>query len=54
MVPVPEDARAWLEELPFDTTYSRLRTVWEHARQAVGRPDLRFHDLRHSYASMLA
>jgi len=54
VVPVPEDARAWLEELPFATTYHRLRTVWEHARQAVGRPDLRFHDLRHSYASMLA
>nr|WP_244964805.1 site-specific integrase [Halomonas kenyensis] len=54
VVPVPEDARAWLEELPFATTYHRLRTVWEHARQSVGRPDLRFHDLRHSYASMLA
>lgn len=31
-----------------------LRTVWEHARQTVGRPDPRFHDLQHSYASMLA
>lgn len=54
VVPVPEDARPWLEELPFATTYHRLRTVWEKARVAVGRPDLRFHDLRHSYASMLA
>ncbi|WP_422666935.1 tyrosine-type recombinase/integrase [Billgrantia saliphila] len=24
------------------------------ARAAVGRPDLRFHDLRHTYASLLA
>ncbi|RTR01980.1 tyrosine-type recombinase/integrase [Halomonas nitroreducens] len=54
VVPVPEDARPWLEDLPFATTYPRLRLAWEKARQAVGRPDLRFHDLRHSYASMLA
>ncbi|GAA0564340.1 site-specific integrase [Halomonas salifodinae] len=54
VVPVPEDARAWLEELPFATSYHRLLTVWEKARVAVGRPDLHFHDLRHSYASMLA
>lgn len=54
VVPVPEDARPWLEELPFPTTYARLRRVWETARAAVGRNDLRFHDLRHSYASLLA
>ena len=54
VVPVPQDARAWLEDLPFATTYARLCKVWEDARQAIGRPDLRFHDLRHSYASMLA
>ncbi|MDT8895435.1 site-specific integrase [Halomonas sp. I1] len=54
VVPVPEDARPWLEGLPFATTYSRLRHAWETARAAVGRQDLRFHDLRHSYASMLA
>lgn len=54
VVPVPGDARPWLEELPFATTYSRLRHAWETARAAVGRRDLRFHDLRHSYASMLA
>lgn len=54
VVPVPEDALPWLHALPFDTTYARLRKTWEDARKAVGRPDLRFHDLRHSYASMLA
>lgn len=54
VVPVPADARPWLEELPFPTTYARLRRVWETARTAVGRSDLRFHDLRHSYASLLA
>ncbi|WP_170862783.1 site-specific integrase [Halomonas caseinilytica] len=54
VVPVPEDARPWLEDLPFATTYPRLRWAWEKAREAVGRKDLRFHDLHHSYASMLA
>ncbi|MGB2149080.1 MAG: tyrosine-type recombinase/integrase, partial [Cobetia amphilecti] len=47
-------ALPWLHALPFDTTYARLRKTWEDARKAMGRPDLRFHDLRHSYASMLA
>lgn len=54
VVPVPKDARPWLEELPFDTTYAKLRRTWENARHDIGRPDLRFHDLRHSYASLLA
>lgn len=54
IVPVPQDAQELLDELPFPTTYHRLRKTWEKARAAVGRPDLRFHDLRHSYASLLA
>lgn len=54
VVPVPKDARPWLEDLPFDTTYAKLRGAWENARRDIGRPDLRFHDLRHSYASLLA
>jgi integrase len=54
VVPVPKDARPWLEDLPFDTTYAKLRCAWENARRDIGRPDLRFHDLRHSYASLLA
>ena len=33
---------------------ARLRRVWKSARTAVGRENLRFHDLRHSYASLLA
>jgi integrase len=30
-----------------------VRVAWERARRAAGLPDLRFHDLRHSYASLL-
>lgn len=54
VVPVPEGAQPWLRELPFASTHYTLRWTWDKARQAVNRPDLRFHDLRHSYASMLA
>jgi integrase len=31
-----------------------IKRAWEEIRQASGLPDLRIHDLRHSYASILA
>jgi integrase len=33
---------------------SALRKVWLPARHAPGRPDLRFHDLRHTGATLAA
>lgn len=39
---------------PFNITEHELRVAFESARDAVERPDIRFHDLRHSYASWLA
>jgi integrase len=30
-----------------------IRSPWERVRQAAGLKDVRFHDLRHSYASLL-
>lgn len=54
VVPLPEDGDWLVEDLPFDTTEQRLRLAFEKAREAMGRPDLRFHDLRHTYASLLA
>jgi len=54
VVPVPEDAQLWLQELPFDSKRHTIRVTFESARAAIGRDDLRFHDLRHSYASLLA
>lgn len=35
-VPVPGYALPWLEELPFQTTYSRLRVAFENACRNVG------------------
>lgn len=52
-VPVIEELHG-LIQLPFTITYHELRTNFERARKAIGRPELRFHDLRHTFASWLA
>jgi integrase len=54
VVPLPRGGEVLVAKLPFDTDGHRLRVAFEAAREAIGRPALRFHDLRHSYASMLA
>lgn len=52
-VPVIEELHE-LVTIPFKVTESTLRTEFERARDAMQRPDIRFHDLRHTYASWLA
>ncbi|MFM9272156.1 site-specific integrase, partial [Halomonas elongata] len=54
VVPLSEEAQALVSELPFATTEHKVRKAFEKAREAIGRPDIRFHDLRHCYASLLA
>lgn len=49
LVPIPDEALAI--PLPLGITYSTLRTYFERAREAAGLPHIRFHDLRHTYAS---
>lgn len=53
VVPVLEEMQGWFSALPFDTSENRLRVAIETARVAVGM-NVRFHDLRHTYASFLA
>ena len=53
VIPLSEEAIPLLSSLPFETTGDRVRGAFERAREAIGRPDLRFHDLRHCYASLL-
>lgn len=53
-VPLTEEAQLLVNDLPFDTTEPKLRKAFEKARAAIGRPDIRFHDMRHCYASLLA
>ncbi|WP_110708550.1 site-specific integrase [Salinicola sp. CR57] len=54
VIPLPGDGAALTDSVPFVTTPHRLRKAFEAARIAIGKPGVRFHDLRHSYASMLA
>ncbi|MEA3250194.1 MAG: site-specific integrase [Pseudomonadota bacterium] len=54
IVPLPTDGGYLVENLPFQTDGHQLRMAFDKARRAIGRLDLRFHDLRHTYASMLA
>lgn len=40
-------------DLPIQINVEHLRRDFEQAREAIGKPFLHFHDLRHSYASWL-
>lgn len=53
-VPVPEDLRHLLDKLPLPVTPQVVRKDFERARVLAGLPDVRIHDLRHSYGSRLA
>lgn len=50
-VPLPKEAQAIA--LPLGITYATLRTYFERARIAAKLQHVRFHDLRHTYASWL-
>lgn len=54
VVPLTDEALTLVGALPFATTTHKVRTAFERAREAIGRPDVRFHDMRHCYASLLA
>jgi len=50
-VPVPADARYICERLPLAVTVVALRKDFNRARRKAGLPGVRFHDLRHTFAS---
>lgn len=54
MIPVAEFAKPHLAALPFTMTRDQLDQEWRVARTECGVPHLHHHDLRHSYASLLA
>jgi integrase len=52
-VPITDALRPWLAYLPLQMNYEGLKTGFRRAREAAGMPEVRFHDLRHSCASLL-
>lgn len=54
MVPVPSRIKHLLERLPWPVTETIRRQEWDAARKACGLPHVKWHDLRHTYASFLA
>lgn len=54
-IPLPPKAlRIARKRLPWDVPAHTLRDRFDAARQAAGMPHVRWHDLRHTYASWLA
>lgn len=53
MIPVPPQAADIIQRMPIACSDVQLRKDFERARAAISRPDLHYHDLRHTYASWL-
>ena len=55
VIPLPSQAlQIAATRIPFRVTVSTLRNDFERARKAAGLAHVRWHDLRHTYASFLA
>jgi integrase len=53
VIPIVPAARPWLAKLPITIGFEGLKTGFARARVKAGMPDVNFHDLRHSCASLL-
>lgn len=52
-IPIVPALRPWLEYLPLAINFEGLKTGFRRAREAAGYPEVNFHDLRHSCATIL-
>ena len=52
-VPIVPALRPWLKYVPLPINFEGLKTGFARARIAAGMPGVRFHDLRHSCATIL-
>jgi integrase len=53
VVPIIPALRPWLASLPIGLNFEGLKTGFRRAREAAGMPEVHFHDLRHSCATIL-
>jgi integrase len=53
IVPIIPALRPWLKALPLNMNFEGLKTGFRRAREAAGMPEIHFHDLRHSCATIL-
>lgn len=53
IVPIIPALRPWLPHLPLQITAEGLKTGFRRAREAAKMPEVHFHDLRHSCATIL-
>lgn len=52
-VPIVPALRPWLDHFPLIITAEGIKSAWRRAREKAGLPEVNFHDLRHSCASIL-
>jgi integrase len=52
-VPIVPALRPWLEHVPLAITAEGLKSGFRRAREAAGMPEVHYHDLRHSCATIL-
>lgn len=53
VVPIITPLRPWLQYLPIKINHEGLKSGFRRAREAAGMPDVHFHDLRHSCATIM-
>jgi integrase len=52
-VPIVPALRPWLKGLPLQINFEGVKSGFRRAREKAGMPDVHFHDLRHSCATIL-
>lgn len=52
-VPIVPALRPWLKHIPLPINFEGLKSGFRRAREAAGMPEVHFHDLRHSCATIL-